>query len=103
MPRASILLVLIAAVLSAARLYTGILVSCDSAESFYILKNHPALFIEKNEQCPEELNNYIHTLGEENGVVFEEEYVALMTTAPLVVPMLLMGAAAQLIRHRRRS
>jgi hypothetical protein len=103
MPKVSILFVLIAAVLSVARLYTGILVSCDSAESFYIFKNHPALFIEKNEQCPDELNSYIHTLGEENGVVFEEEYVALMTAAPLVVPVLLMGAAALFIRHRRRS
>ena len=103
MPRVSILLVLIAAVLSAARLYTGIIVSCDSAESFYILKNHPALFIEKMEQYPEEITSYIHTLGEENDLVFEKEYIALMTAAPLVVPVLLMGAAARFIRHRLRS
>lgn len=56
------------------------------------------------EERPEEIDSYTHFLGEENDFVFaEKEYIALMTAAPLVVPALLMGAAARLIRYLLRS
>jgi hypothetical protein len=103
MPKASILLILIAVILGFSRLYTGIIASCDSAELYYVSKNYPDFFIEKKEECPDEIHNYIHTLGEENGLIFSEEYILLMKATPVAMPLLLIGAFAWFVPHQLRG
>ncbi len=103
MPKASLFLALIAMLLGAARLFTGIVYSNDSESSYYVLKPAPALFIEETETAEAPIGAFTVVFDDELALPFEDENILLMRITPGAVPVLLIGAAWVLRRYQRHD
>jgi len=90
----------LAAMLVALRLWTGIVVSYDSAEVFLVLKHAPSFAVTRFETASEPLAQDIVLDGDEQSLAYEWLYGGLMDAA---LPLAAALAVAPSVVLRRRG
>lgn len=86
-------LLVIAIILGAVRLYTGIVYAYDAETAYFVLKHTPSLTIQRRETLDQPVTQDIVLADDELQVAFGDLYVSAMRLVPAFMAVLAAGAA----------
>ncbi|MBP0495563.1 hypothetical protein [Roseomonas indoligenes] len=98
--RATLTLAGLATLLIAARLFTGLVVSNDSAEVFLVLKRVPEWAVSRMETAQQPLRRDWILDSDEQALVYEGAYVWLMQAGPALAGLAIAGLSLLALRRR---
>lgn len=102
MRKLAAMFVLVAVLLAAVRLLTGIVYGADSPVAYFVVKTTPATWIERPEAAGPPVGSDIVLDTEETQLAYGQLYVALMQGVPALVMLMVAGTLGAVTLGRRR-